>query len=192
MSCLSIHQIYLFLENELSSAEVKNISRHLATCLKCQNALGERRILLHAAESLPAFETPPGFTNRVMAQIFPEKIPLRSWLAAMATGFSSTVLALFLVFTISGQNLGNLLINISHTFLDFFQAASIFLVKVFKLASLLIKIIFQFSKSLIEALAHLTTIIGPEVLIILITFILITSVSLLYMVRRKFLTGENA
>ncbi len=192
MRCLGIDQIYLFLEKELSPSEHKKIEDHLASCPKCKNAVEERRTLLQASESLPIWETPPDFTNQVMLQIFPEKISLRSWLTATAAGFSSIILTLFALFLLSGNNLPDLLTEFSHALLDIVRNFSILSVKLFKVVSLLIRIIYRFGRLIVEGFAHLTTIISPEVQIILITFTLILSASLVLGVRKKLMTGEKA
>lgn len=191
MRCLRIDQIYLYLEKELSPPENKKIEKHLASCSKCKNAIEERRILLQASESLTLWESSLDFPSRVMAQIFPEKVSLRSWLEAAAAGFSSITLILLAFFLLSGENLGYLLLSLNHTLLNLVRNILILFVKLFKLAYLLVRIAFQFSGFLIEGVAHLTTILSPEVQIILIILTITLSVSLLYGVRRKFMTGEK-
>ena len=192
MRCLRIDQIYLFLEKELSPLEHKKIEDHLASCSKCKNAVEERKILLQASESLPIWETPPDFTRKVMVQIFPEKVSLRSWLTATAAGFSSIIFTFFAFFLLSGKNLPDLLFGLSHTLLDIVRNFSILFVKLFKIASLLVRIIFKFGRLFAEGFAHLTTILSPEVQIILITLTLILSASLILGVRKKLMTGEKA
>ena len=98
MECLTIAQIYLFIENELASDEAHAIQKHLSQCEECRNAVEERRILNQAADTLPEFELPPNFTQQVMAQIFPNRIPLRVWIKVTAGGLSAIVSAFFLFF----------------------------------------------------------------------------------------------
>lgn len=192
MKCLHIDQIYLFIEKDLSLEEAKKVERHLASCAKCRNAVEERRMLLQAAESLPVLQPPPDFPQQVMAKIFPEKVTLRGWLTAATTGFSAVSLVLFLYLVISGQNLAHLLLSVNSTFWIFIQDISVLLVKVFKLASLIIGIIIKFSGYLLKGFVQLTTIINPEVQIALILITLIISAFLLYGMRRKIWTGEKA
>ena len=192
MKCLHVDQIYLFIEKELSLSETKKIEEHLASCTKCRNAVEERRILLQAAESLPALKIPSGFSAQVMSRIFPEKVSLLKWLVTAAAGFSTVILVLFLYLAISGQNLTHLLLNINHSFWSSIQDISVFLVKVVKLVSLLIGIIIKFAGFIFKGFAQLTTIINTDVQIILILITLIFSFFLLYGVRKKILTGEKA
>ncbi len=192
MRCLRLDEIYLFLEKELSSLETKKIEDHLASCPKCKNAVEERKVFLQASESLPFWEMPPDFTRRVMEQIFPEKVSLRSWLTAAAAGFSSIILCFLAFFLLSGENLTNFLIPLGHTLLDLVRNFSIFCIKLFKIASLLVRVITPFARLLLQGFAHLTTILSPEAQIILIILTLILSASLIFGVRRKFMTGEKA
>jgi len=58
MSCLRLDQIYLYLEGQLPASEIKELEKHLASCLKCQEAVEERKVLLQASQTLPLLETP--------------------------------------------------------------------------------------------------------------------------------------
>lgn len=192
MKCLSIEQIYLYVEKELSAAQNKKIEQHLATCLKCKKALEERRLLLQAAESLPLWQTPPDFTQQVMARIFPAKVSLSAWLAAASAGFVSIVLALFFFFLVTGQNISGLLASFNQALWYFVRNISLISVKLLKLASLFVKLLQQFSEYLIKGFTLLTTIISPEVQIIVITITIILVASSVYGIRKKLLVGEKA
>ena len=144
MKCLSIEKVYLYIEKELSEAENKKIEEHLTTCPKCQRALEERNLLLQAAESLPLWQPPPDFTQQVMAKIFPTKVPISSWIKAISAGFTSIILALFIFLLASGQNLSGLLISFNQTLWNLIKNFALLFVKIFKLSTLLIKVIQQF------------------------------------------------
>ncbi len=191
MKCLSIEQIYLYLEKELSPSEEKEIHKHLAVCSKCKKAVEERRLLLQAAESLPLWKTPPGFTQQVMSRIFPERVSPLAWLGAAASGFASMILAVILFALVTGQNLSGLLINIYHTGLDFVKNLSPLFVKIIKVASLFVKILQQLGELLIKGFILLTTIISPQVQIILIAVAIIFIASSIYGIKRKLLIGEK-
>lgn len=192
MRCLSIEQIYLYLEKELSPAEEREINKHLAVCPKCKKAVDERRLLLQAAESLPLWKTPPDFTQQVMARIFPERASPLAWFGAVASGFASMILAVVLFALVTGQSLSNLLFNIYHTGLDFVKNLSPLFAKTIKVASLLIKILQQLGELLIKSLTLLTTIISPQLQIILIAVAIIFIASSIYGIKRKLLIGEKA
>lgn len=192
MKCLSLEQIYLYLEKEVSLSESNKIEKHLATCLKCRNALEERRPLLQASDSLPLWQTPPDFTQQVMARIFPIRIPISSWLTAAYAGLGSISVAIFILFLVTGQNFSTLLTSLNHNLLNFIKNISPFFVKIFKIASLFVKALQQFFEYIIKVFASLTTIISPQVQIIIITIAIILIAFSIYGIKRKILIGEKA
>jgi len=191
MNCVRIEQIYLYLEKELPPSESKKIEEHLSSCLKCSKALEERRLFLRAAEGLPAFDVPPDFTQKVMAKIFPAEVSLFGWLAALAAAFSSMIVALLIFVLVINQNLPRFLLSFTHTLGNSIKNIALVFVKFYKLASLYFKLLQQFSQELLKGLSLLTTIISPEVQIIIITITLILVFSFAYGVRRKFFAGEE-
>lgn len=191
MKCLKIDQIYLYLEKELNSDEIRNIETHLTSCEKCQNAVYERDIFLQAAENLPVLEPPHDFSHQVMMKILPRRIPLRIWIRVTAAGFSAATLALFIFFLFSGQNVLNLLIHFNQMLIGYGRSISIFFVKSLKLIFLFTDTLSQLVRLLFKSLTHLTTILNPEVQIILITFTFVATIFLFFGVKRKLLTGEK-
>jgi len=192
MKCLGIDQVYSYLEKELSSEENKKIEEHLATCLKCKNALEERSLLLQAADSLPLWQIPPDFTQQVMARVYPDKVTLRQWLTAVAVGTSSIVATLLAFFILTGQNLTTFLSSITHTLWNLVRNIAIIFIKLFKIASLLITVARQLVEHLFENFARLTTLISPEVQISIITFSILLFTFLILGIRRKILIGEKS
>ena len=192
MNCLRIDQIYLFLEEELSPKENRSIKDHISSCEKCRKAVEERKHLVEASQSLPAWEIPQDFTQCVLARIFPKRITLREWTVTTAIGLSSAVLAFFVVYLISGQTLANLFINLNRTALNLFQNIIVVLVKVAKLITVGIKIAFKFIALILKGLASLTTILNPEVQLGLIVLTVIITALLLFGAKRKLFAGEKA
>lgn len=192
MNCLRIDQIYLFLEQELSFKENRSIKDHISSCKKCRKAVEERKHLVEASQSLPAWGIPRDFTQRILATIYPKGITLRDWIVTAAIGLSSAVVAFFVVYLISGQTLADLFINLNRTALNLFQNIVVALVKVAKLISIGIKLIFKFVSLLLKGLASLTTILSPEVQIGLIVLTVIITALLLFGAKRKLLAGEKA
>ena len=192
MGCLTIAQIYLFIENELPSDEARKIQKHLSTCAKCRNMVEERRVLVQAADSLPQFELPPNFTDQVMANIFPSRIPLRVWIRATAGGLSAMIFAFFLFYIFSGKNLADLFISINKFLLPALRTLSTGVVKAFKLIWYLIKIIAQFIDFALKGFGKLTTILSPEAQIGIVTLTLIVSTIIFLTVRKKIMFGEKA
>ena len=191
MKCLTIEQIYLYIEKELSPSENKNVESHLKVCSKCQKALEERRLLSQAAESLHLWEIPPDFTQQVMARIFPPRVSLPAWLGTLAAGFASMVLCFFILTLVTGQNLRSLLLNFTEAVFNFIKYLIPLFVKVLKLASVLVTIAQRFAEFLLKGLTVLTSIISTEVQIIIISTTIILIVSSIYFLRRKLLFGEK-
>jgi predicted anti-sigma-YlaC factor YlaD len=215
MKCLSLEQVYLYLEKELSPGENTRIEEHLSTCRKCRDALEERKPLLQAADSLPLWEAPPGFTQQIMARIFPPRVPISAWLTAAYIGSGSIIIAILSLFLVTGQNFSGFLTSLNHSLLSFvrsispffvkvFKVASIFVkvlqqllsispffVKVFKVASIFVKVLQQLFGYIIKAFASLTAIISPQVQLIIITIVIILIVFSIYGIKRKILIGEE-
>jgi predicted anti-sigma-YlaC factor YlaD len=192
MNCVRIDQVYLFLEGELSTEENRSIKDHISTCEKCRKAVEERKLLIEASQSLPVWEIPQDFTQRVLAHIFPKKITLRDWIVTASIGLSSAVLAFFVVYLISGHNLADVFINLNRTVLSFFQNIIVVLVKTAKLISVGIQVILKIISLILKGFASLTTILSPELQIGLIALSAIITALLLFGVKRKLLAGEKA
>ena len=192
MRCLTLEQIYLYIEEELTTSENKKIEEHLIGCPKCTKAFEERKRLHQAAENLPLWQTPPDFTRQTMARIFPVKISLRAWLGAGAAGFASTMLAFLFFWLATGHNISDLLINLNHTLWNFVKNISLIFVKLFKLASLIVKLLQQSFGFLLKVASWVTTLINPQIQIIIIIIIIILTVSFFYGIKRKIHIGEKA
>ena len=192
MNCLRIDQIYLFLEGELSSEETLSMHEHISSCEKCQKAVEERKLLGEASQSLPVWEIPHDFTTHVLARIFPKRITFRDWVITVSTGLSSAVLAFFVVYLISGQNLADLFINLNRTVLNLFQNVVVVLVKTAKLISVGIQVILKIGSLVLRGFSSLTTILSPEFQIGLMTLTVVIAALLLFGVKRKLFAGEKA
>ncbi|MBA7644740.1 hypothetical protein ES703_52485 [subsurface metagenome] len=192
MTCLSIEQIYLYIEKELSSAKNREIQKHLAGCPKCQKAVEERKLLIEAAESLPVWEIPLGFTQQVMARIFQARVSPLAWLGAVVSGFASMILAVVLFALVTGQNFSDLLRGSYYTLLNAIKNLSPLLAKILKLASMLLKILQQFGEFLVKGLTLLTSLISPQIQIIIIAVAIVIIASSIYGLRSKLFIGEKA
>jgi len=192
MGCLTIAQIYLSIENELPLDEARKIQKHLSACAKCRNMVEERRVLVQAADTLPQFELPSNFTEQVMANIFPSRIPLRVWIRATAGGLSAIIFAFFLFYIFSGKNLTDLFISINKFLVPALRTLSTGVVKTFKLIGHLINIIAQFFDFALKGFGKLTTIMSPEAQIGIVTLTLMASTIIFLIVRKKLMFGEKA
>ena len=192
MTCLSVEQIYLYIEKELPPVKKREIQKHLTGCSKCQKAVEERKVLLQAAESLPVWETPLDFTQQVMARIFQPRVSPLAWLGAVASGFASMILAVVLFALVTGQNFSDLLRGSYYAVLDAVKNLSPLFAKILKLVSLLLKILQQFGEFLVKGLTLLTSLISPQVQIIIIMAAIIITASSVYGLRKKLFIGEKA
>jgi hypothetical protein len=76
--------------------------------------------------------------------------------------------------------------------LNLFRNIIVVLAKATKLISLVIKVFLKLCSMLVNGLASLTTLLSPEIQIILIVLTITLSAFLLYGAKRKFSAGEKA
>ena len=191
MNCLTIEQVYLYLEDELTPEESSGIAGHIASCEQCRNAVEERRILMEAAESLPPLQVPPDFSQQVMARIFPQKSQVRLWIAALATGFSLVIAIFMAAFLQSDLSLSGTFIQLNRSLCSFVSNLSVFFIKFIKIISLAFDLLVQLGSYIYKALTSMTSVIGIEVQITLIILTILLSITAIYGVRRKIWSGEN-
>jgi anti-sigma factor RsiW len=192
MNCLRIDQIYLYLEGELPPEEYPLIESHIFSCEKCRKAVQERKRLVDASRSLPAWEVPQDFAQRIIETLFPKKISFRDWVITSSIGLSSAVLAFFAVYLLSGQTIAALFINLNRTALNLFKNIVLIAVKAAKLLSAGIHVILKILSVVINGLRSLTTVLGPEFQIGLIVLTVIITALLLFGAKRKLFAGEKA
>ncbi len=191
MSCPSINEIYLYLEDELSIEERESIEKHITACESCKILLEDRKKMMQAVESLPPLDMPVDFTQQVMAKVFPRKSPVRLWLAGLATAFSLLMFIFLAIFLQSDLSFSGTFVQLNSSLWTFVKNLSVFTVKLFKIASVILGILIQFFGFVFKTLGSLTTLIRPEFQIFLIVFTIILSLSVLLMMRRKIWTGDK-
>ncbi len=191
MRCLSPSQIYLYLEDDLPTHEKEAIEKHLVSCEACRDMLEDRSLMMHAVESLPPLDMPADFTQQVMAKVFPKVSPVRIWIAGLATGFSLLMFIFLAVFLQSDISFSGLFVSLNGALWTVVRNLSVFTVKLFKVTSVIVEILFQFTQFVFKTLGSLTTLIRPEVQIFLITLTVVLSISALLLMRRKTWTGEK-
>jgi len=101
------------------------------------------------------------------------------------------LIALFILFLRSGQNLVNILINLNHSVWNFFKHTLVLSAKISKLAVLLIKTISQCIQQIFNGLASLTSILGSELQIIFIILSLAIFTIIFYGLKKKLSIGEH-
>jgi hypothetical protein len=186
MNCLSLAQVYRYLEGELPPPERQELEGHLASCRMCREAVEARRRLAEAASTLPDLEIPADFSARVMARIAGSQFSLRGLLISLAAGCSAILVALGLAMVVTRQSPLGLLVGLNQYVLRNLKTLSLTFIKFFKVLLLIFKIFSNVVEELIGGLSVLTSLISPQTQILLITLTLLLSVTLFMVLKRKF------
>jgi len=191
MICLTVRQIYLYLEDELPVDERESIEKHISSCELCKILLEDRKMMMQAVETLPPLDMPADFTQQVMAKVFPRVSSVRIWVAGLATGFSLMMFLFLAVYLQSEISFSSVFVRLNSSLWAFVKNLSVFAVKLFKIASVIFEILIQFASFVLKTLGSFTTLIRPEFQIFLITLTVVLSLSVFYMMRRKIWTGDK-
>lgn len=191
MDCLGIDKIYLYLENQLSPEEEQAILKHIAGCGKCREALEERKIFQQAAETLPQWQVPPGFTEKVVQSALKFQISLKEIIPSFFIGiFMISSLAFFLIIS-KGTSLSNMLTHVFRSLLSSIENISIFLSKAAKIAWIFLSLSLDFAVWSISRLKHILSIFSPEILAFLCISSLLTVILASFFLKKKFALGER-
>lgn len=191
MKCLRIGEIYHYLDADLSNSEKSRIEKHLETCSVCRTAVEDRRRLQEAASDLPDLTPPAHFVNQIMAAIFPLRVPFHRVLLAAAGGLTAVFVTLLCVFIWSGENLLSFIMNINQSTLDITREFIVTSAKLFKILTIFIRLIFQFSGFLLEKATEMANLAGTELQIGLVAVFLIITAAIIYRMRRRQLVGDR-
>ncbi len=74
-----LFELDMYLEGELTPAEMETIGSHLADCAPCREALEERRAMLEAVGGLPPVEVPKDFSASVLERLRELPSPARGF-----------------------------------------------------------------------------------------------------------------
>lgn len=191
MSCLTVRQTYLYLEDQVPVDERESIEKHISSCEPCKILLEDRKMMMQAVETLPPLDMPANFTQQVMAKVFPRVSSVRIWIAGSATAFSLMMFLFLAIFLQSDISFSGVFVRLNSSLWAFVKNLSVFAVKLFKIASVILEILIQFASFIFKTLGSLATLIRPEFQIFLITLTVVLSISALYMMRRKIWTGDK-
>jgi len=191
MKCLSVEKIYLYLEKELTSHENIQIQKHLASCPKCRSAVHERMTIIQAVSAFSDFEVPSDFAQKVMERIYTKKVTLLSWLGAIAAGFVLSAFTGFAYLLLSGQSQSQTFLQMNSLIVDVISTITMLWVKLLKFAAITSSLIRKFFSYILKPLTHFTSVISPEIQIILSTVFLMFLILLVYSLRKKILIGEK-
>ncbi len=191
MSCLSLGQVYRYLEGELDSGESRSLEKHLASCGSCRDAVEARRRLAEAASNLPDLEIPADFSAMIMVRIAGAGITARKWLTALAGGCAAIAMAMGLAMVVSHQSLPGFLLGLNRYVWSNFKLIGLTLFKFFKVFLVIFKIVSQALGPLVDKLSLLTSLVSPQLQIGLITLTFLVSLTLLMMVKRRLGARQN-
>ena len=193
MICLKLERLYAYLEGDLAGRDKKAVEDHVASCPACREALEVRRVLLQAAETLPAFEVPGDFARAVMDRIAPERSKAKTsgWLMAAAVGAATFAVALVATTLITGHTLSQLVLGLNRFLWSNLQGLTSVLTKGAKYVILTVKTLIQIAGEVLQILNTLTSFIGPEAQIVFIgaTVLLVLGGGFLW--SRRFSTERN-
>jgi len=189
MNCLKLSDLYEYLDGGLSPERTREVEGHLLSCPRCRGAIEERRIISAAASSLPPFEVPEDFTERVMSRISHSKLRSSSWLIALISGTSLMTL-ISVVWAASGRSALDFFTGASQTFWETAKNAAVLLAKLAALVSLTGRTIRSLLETGTKGLSVLTSLFHPGFQIFILVLALGILASLFYGMRKKFSIGD--
>jgi hypothetical protein len=192
MNCLRPADIYLYLENGLDPAAVREADEHLVLCPGCRSAFEERRALMDAVAGIPDLEVPPDLAERILARIPPDRSSRFGWFIAFIIGLSSFFLGGLAYVILTGQSLPGFLIDAVRSAWDVMRDASLAFIKFAKVTVLGLDLLFKFIGEIGKGLARFGALIGPEVYAACLILFLALTVLLVTGFRSKFLHGEKS
>jgi len=191
MNCLTVQQMYSFLDGDLPPAEKENIEKHLAACEACRKALDARRCLDEAASALPDVAVPEDFCAQVMARLPLAPIPApaksRRKLVFAASGIAAIPIGVFLAAVFWGPGFSAFLQKAEETFGAYLHNAANFAAKVVKIIVLAGKILGDLAGQILGTLRAITDMIGAEAIAVLAAGTLLILVTGGYFLRRRIL-----
>ncbi len=189
MTCLKINDLYDYLEDWLSPERTKDVDEHLRSCRICRRAVEERRLIAKAASTLPAFEVPEDFPERVMARLPQLKARSASWLIALVS-VSSLFTLISVVLIASGRSALEFLAGASQTFWESAKTAAVLTAKLAALVSLTGKTLRSLLEAGTKGLSVLTSLVHPGLQVFILVLALGVLASLFYGMRKKLSIGD--
>jgi len=197
MTCLTLKKLYAYLDGDLAGREKKAAEEHLASCPACRDALEERRRMLQAVETLPAFDVPDDFARSVLdripvaAALEPSKAKTPRWWAAVAAGFATFAVGLVATALLTGHSLPQLLPALNRFLVSNFRGIVSVLAKGAKYVVLAFTVLFQIAGKGLEILKSLTSLIGTDAQIALVGAMVLILLGCGFLWSRRFSVERN-
>jgi len=189
MNCFKTNDIYDYIEGSLSPERRGELERHLGACPGCRQAVEDRRLIAGAASSLPPFAVPDDFTDRVMARIAPAQVKHRLWLIILATTSSLLALTAMMIIASGRSGLG-IISEASHSFWELVKSAAVLTAKAATFLSLAGKTVQSLLASAAKGLSLATSVLSPELLIVILVLMTVLVVGLALGTRKKISLGD--
>lgn len=190
MSCLKISDLYEYLDRGRSAEQANAIEEHLHVCRKCRRAVEERKLIALAASSLPPFEVPEDFPERVISRLPRMKRRRPGWLIALAAGMSLAILTSAALIA-SGRSALEFFSSASHAFWESAKTVAVLTAKLAALVSLTGRTLRSLFEAGTKSLSVLTSFIHPGLQILFMALALGILVSIYYGMRKKFSIGDE-
>jgi Putative zinc-finger len=169
MSCLSIEELYAYLDGDLPPAAKRRVEAHAIACAECRAVIEDRRAFLEAASSLPLFDVPASFASSIAARLetvpAPERkrLPIWTWIAASAAGGAAFLATLTGIALVTGQNLWQYLARLQHGSLDYLKGAVTAVIRLLKYTQIFVKVAGDFGSALMDTARRAMSIIPPQI-----------------------------
>ncbi len=190
MSCLSIHRIYEYLENQLPEPQKAECEAHLEECPRCRRLVENRRRFLNAADTLPELTLPENFPLQVMTRIKSEESLAGKWFwlgIGAAIPLSFVLIGIFLV------SFGPLKswTGIIESLVNIFRQGAFTLIKGLKLIVVFLQAMAGFIRLLLEKFGSLASLAPPETPFVASAVIVLIAAVFFFEMSRKSRLGAR-
>jgi anti-sigma factor RsiW len=197
MRCLTIEELYAYLDGDLPDQARSRVEAHALACAACREILEDRRAFSEAASALPSFDVPSSFASSILARLETAPAPAKSrfpvwaWFAATVAGSAAFLITLGVIALVSGQNLWQYLARLQHGLMEYLQGAATAFIRLLKYTQIFLKIAGEFATTLLDVVKRAAAFVTPPVqaaCALAVVFILAMAV---LMWRRRPYSTEN-
>lgn len=161
-TCPRPENLYLYLEGELGPYDAAKLEEHVECCAACREALAGRRVLHQAFTTLPPFEVPKDFADRVMDALPEPEARKAGWLAPLVAAVSALSVGLLGFNLFTGTSILEVLVALNGFLGSVLARIAPLLAKTLKILNLLGEIAGSLVKMAYAGLATFTRVLGPQ------------------------------